>query len=109
MEKVADKDPFFRGCTSLHLAAVSGNLEMCRLILENVNDVKPEKTNVIIPSETVIDIVPPSSNQLSEIFQVPKVPEVSVHDTKIYRCLYCGENFMRRKHLKNHIKGVHEC
>ena len=67
--------------------------------LENENDVKIEKNNVIISSET---------NQLSEIFQVPKVPEVSVHDTKIYKCLYCGESFMRRKHLKNHITSVHE-
>jgi ankyrin repeat protein len=51
MEKVADKDPFFRGCTSLHLAAVSGNLEMCRLILENLNDKNPVSDYGLTPKD----------------------------------------------------------
>ena len=82
-------------------------------ILENENYVKLENMNVILLPETVNDICPRTNqfqqsekSQLSEIFQVPKVPEV--HDTKRYKCLYCGESFMRRKHLKNHMASVHE-
>ena len=81
--------------------------EKSKPMLENEKYLKLEKFNVRIPSETVNNIGP-RTNQLSEIFQVPKVPEVSVHDTKRHKCLYCGEIFMRRKNLKNHITSVHE-
>ena len=79
-------------------------------ILENESDLKIENVNNIcnIYARTN-QFQELEKSQLSEIFQVPKVPEVSVHDTKnLYKCLYCGENFVRRKHLKNHMTSVHE-
>ena len=45
MEKVADKNPFYRGWTPLHFVALDSHLEMCRLILENVNDKNPVSNN----------------------------------------------------------------
>ena len=51
MEKVADKNPFYRGWTPLHFAAIDGHLEVCKLILENVKDKNPVSNNGRTPMD----------------------------------------------------------
>ena len=55
MEKVADKNPFYRGWTPLHFAALNGHLEICRLILKNVNDKNPVSNNGRTPKDLAGD------------------------------------------------------
>ena len=55
MEKVVDKNPFYRGWTPLHFAALNGHLELCRLILENVNDKNPVSNNGRTPKDLARD------------------------------------------------------
>ena len=51
MAKVTDKNPGTYGRTPLHFAASMGRLEMCKLILENVNDKNPVDNNGKTPKD----------------------------------------------------------
>ena len=52
MAKVADKNPAAAcGGTPLHFAACMGRLEMCKVILENVNDKNPVDNNGKTPKD----------------------------------------------------------
>ena len=51
MAKVADKNPATDGSIPLHFAAGMGCFEMCKLILENVNDKNPVDNNGKTPKD----------------------------------------------------------
>ena len=56
MKKLTDKNPLVRGFSPLHMAALAGHVEMCKLIFENIGDKNPVGAHGKTPKDMARDM-----------------------------------------------------
>ena len=94
------KDPINQGnidgITPLHWAAERGSLKLCQLIIAHVDDKNPMDRFGRTPE----DLASGSGHST--------VAKLFVEKDKIHKCFICDTKFSQIKHLRLHMRYVHE-